>query len=590
VCVVPATREHLERLEVAMMERERPSVGPLADPELWALDRRLKSGDARGVIEAVDAREIACGREPATIYLRARASLMTGREPPKVIAQRVAMLATTMSGFPELQLLVAEAWDAAGETRLAAPFAREVANNPRADDELRATAEAILRAPRVEIEMTAGRTFELGPDGDLLDAPRAGTRSDVPPPPAAVEIEIDDRESGPSIELDRPVPLRYPSPPQVRYPSPTEVRVAPSAKPPRQPSGPPPPSLTPPGLGPPSRPPGSGGERRSLTPPDRVASPLPPRHAGSASSPPRDPVGLPPPSRVPSISVTPQNVGAVPAPPDPARPASRPPRLDPLPHFDPPRDEEAPPTPRPGRLSQRPSASPTAGPNARILTSWPARTKAPREENVLPQEIEHTPLGSRTSTRYMRGASMPPQASEPPTGARPRPSVVPRVDIDEPDLIEALPMPRGASESLVTPQTAPRTPLEARARFTLDARELGRRYRREHGIELRVDARTIAAMQRHLAQRFPTRTVATPDDAREAEMHGALLSELLARTFDGEWIDITPTELGYWAMLLNTRAAGPKRVWPFGRVLRFIASGGEDDLVTFFRKLREIGP
>ena len=72
---------------------------------------------------------------------------------------------------------------------------------------------------------------------------------------------------------------------------------------------------------------------------------------------------------------------------------------------------------------------------------------------------------------------------------------------------------------------------------------------------------------------------------------GALLSEFLARVLDAEWTDITPTELGYWAMSVPPKGGvgDSKRVWPFGRILRFIASGGEDDLVAFFRKLREPG-
>jgi hypothetical protein len=95
-------------------------------------------------------------------------------------------------------------------------------------------------------------------------------------------------------------------------------------------------------------------------------------------------------------------------------------------------------------------------------------------------------------------------------------------------------------------------------------------------------------MQRFLVERFKTRTLTTPEEAREAELHGAVLSELLARLLDAEWSDITPSELGYWAMVIPARGAGSaKRVWPFGRVLRLIASGGEDDLVAFFRKLRD---
>jgi hypothetical protein len=123
----------------------------------------------------------------------------------------------------------------------------------------------------------------------------------------------------------------------------------------------------------------------------------------------------------------------------------------------------------------------------------------------------------------------------------------------------------------------------------MEARELARRYRREDGIELRLETRALQAMQRRLAQVFVRRVVSTPEEAREAELHGALLSELLARLVDAEWVDVAPTELGYWAMVVPTKGGeGGKRVWPFGRVLRFIA-GGDDDLVAFFKKLRGLG-
>ena len=219
---------------------------------------------------------------------------------------------------------------------------------------------------------------------------------------------------------------------------------------------------------------------------------------------------------------------------------------------------------------------------------WPSKMPAPREQNIAPEEIEHTPAGSRVSTRYMRGASMPPMASDAPPRI-PRAPVVPRVDIDEPELVETLALPRGAQDGAHDPNAIPTTPLEARVRFTLEARELARKYRHDHGVELRVDARTVTAMQRHIIEGFPSRLVRTADEARDAEMHGALLSELIARLLDGEWVDIAPTELGYWTMSVPGRdGTTMKRVWPFGRVLRCIASGGEDDLVGFFRHLREL--
>jgi hypothetical protein len=183
---------------------------------------------------------------------------------------------------------------------------------------------------------------------------------------------------------------------------------------------------------------------------------------------------------------------------------------------------------------------------------------------------------------------MPPSRSEPPLRI-PRAPVVPRVDIDEADLIETLSLPRGASEANFDATAFPRSPLDARIRFTMDSRELARRYRHDDGVELRLESRTLVAMQRRLAQGFAGRSVSTPEEAREAELHGALLSELFARLLDAEWIDVAPSELGYWAMTVPAKAGGAKRVWPFGRVLRFIASGGEDDLVDFFKKLRELG-
>jgi hypothetical protein len=244
-------------------------------------------------------------------------------------------------------------------------------------------------------------------------------------------------------------------------------------------------------------------------------------------------------------------------------------------------------TPRPG-AKRAPSEPPeTPRPGVRVVqpASWPIALRAPREENARPEDIEHTPARA-ASQRFMRGASLPPLVSLPSAGI-PRPPVVPRVDIDEPDLIETLQLPLGAPETAVDAGVIPRSPIEARVRFTMDSRELAKRYRHEDGIELRLETRTVQAMQRRLGQRFAHRTVSTAEEAREAELHGALLSELFARLLDAVWTDITPSELGYWAMVVTTRGGEEKRVWPFGRVLRFIASGGEDDLVAFFKKLRE---
>ncbi len=207
--------------------------------------------------------------------------------------------------------------------------------------------------------------------------------------------------------------------------------------------------------------------RRYLTPPERMASPLPPRELGRRRGA----------RRTPARPAGPRSPQTVP-PPIPKRAETPPPvRM----------------TPRsPGTRSARePSRPSTPRPGARMVqpAPWPTALRAPREERVRPEDIEHTPARA-ASQRFMRGASLPPLVSLPSAGI-PRPPVVPRVDIDEPDLIETLQLPLGAPETAVDAGVIPRTPLEARVRFTMEARELARRYRHEDGIELRLEARAI---------------------------------------------------------------------------------------------------
>jgi hypothetical protein len=580
-CMNAVAREHLMRLERGLDERKRPSHGPLSDPEMWEAERLLSVGEIAAGLRRIEARETSRGREPATIYLRARAALLAGRESPRAIAQRIGEMALSMSNFPEVELLAAQAWNAAGETRYALPFARDLIANPRVAADLRAAAEEILRSPRVAIEAPMGaRDFESSGGelravsqrpaspppprsrSDRAPPPMKARATDRPPPPPAssgsepppptLEIQVVP-ESSPS-----PIARSVPPPQVVVHDSRTDLPLS------RTPSGPPPRprSLTPPAMPSPSPLPVQAKDvRRYLTPPERTASPLPPRSGqavpssaqGDAT---RRPATIPPVSASP---ITPRSPGAprTAPPPEPKRPASEPPSM--------------------------PRAS------ARIVqpAQWPTSLRAPREDRRAPEEVELTPSRA-PAQRYMRGASMPPTTSEPPT-AIPRPPVVPRVDIDEAELIEIIQIPRAPSDAAIDPGATPRTPLEARIRFSMEARELARRYRCDQGIELRLEPRAVAMMQRHLAQRFAGRQVSTAEEAREAELHGALLSELIARLLDAEWADISPTELGYWAMVLPLRGGRAKRVWPFGRVLRYIAGGGEEDLVAFFRKLRELG-
>jgi hypothetical protein len=86
------------------------------------------------------------------------------------------------------------------------------------------------------------------------------------------------------------------------------------------------------------------------------------------------------------------------------------------------------------------------------------------------------------------------------------------------------------------------TPLEARIAFTRSARD--------------VDARLRDELFRH----------------------GALLSEILARTLRASWVDVSPSEPGFWAMLVPPAT----RTFPIGRVHRFFTVGTEEkDLVAY---------
>ena len=70
--------------------------------------------------------------------------------------------------------------------------------------------------------------------------------------------------------------------------------------------------------------------------------------------------------------------------------------------------------------------------------------------------------------------------------------------------------------------------------------------------------------------------------------HGAFLSELIARRLGGAWVEVQSRDAGTWAMLVPSRSRPDElvRVWPFGRVLRFVAMGHrERDLVSYYLEL-----
>jgi hypothetical protein len=181
----------------------------------------------------------------------------------------------------------------------------------------------------------------------------------------------------------------------------------------------------------------------------------------------------------------------------------------------------------------------------------------------------------------MHGASLPPLKLENPPPSLSRAPLLPKLGGAPDELVEHLALPPGVATD-VRLDVLPKSVLEARIQFTLLARELGLDYRLKRGIDLRADVSGIEAMQSVLLEMFPDHVVATSDEYHEVRRHGALLSEILARRLDAEWIDISPNDLGFWAMIIPPDT----RVWPFGRVARLIQQGHKErDLVSYFFEL-----
>jgi hypothetical protein len=183
----------------------------------------------------------------------------------------------------------------------------------------------------------------------------------------------------------------------------------------------------------------------------------------------------------------------------------------------------------------------------------------------------------------MRGASQPPFRSDSP-GAHAYIPKAPRIPTTEPsEAAETLSLPPGLKGAPAPLETVPSSVIDARLQFTFLARDLAREYREELGIVLHADLASIEAMQARLLERYPSRTITTVEEAVDVRKHGALLSEILARTFDAFWVDIAPSDLGYWAMVVPPDT----RVWPFGRILRLISmQHKERDLVAYYLELQ----
>jgi hypothetical protein len=591
-------------LEGSVMLREMPDRGPLATADLWAIESRFESGEVEGLGDAIDDAERRHGRTPGTTYLRARHALMQHLEPPKLIAERISALALSLTSFQELGLLAAEAWLEAGDPRRAMPYARDLVDATGVDEGLllraqRLLARAVGAAPQRRVETLT----------DSVPVPRPSRPPSLPAPPLptpfpalASELKVDE------IDVDELLPPTFPPepptmtgrassplpppvpPPRLPPPLPTTRSALPRPGVPSLPTPPPPALDLPPGasftidlpgpdLGPLPEP--------AAAPPPRSGSGSIPSAPTKTTAPPRRPrlSGVMMETRPPS-GFDPR---AEPDTPMPRRPSTGARAEMPTPTVDLGGEFPGPKRPRRSGASLDPPAPPAAGsppePTAAPASKPPAPSRRARaNEPTLPPEALAGVTGvDDGAPSYMHGATLPPYRLESPAPLLPRAPLFPRLAGPADELAEHLALPPGLGGEPRSVDVLPTSILEARVQFTLLARELGLDYRLKRGIELRADVSGIEAMQSVLLESFPDRVVRTSDDAYEVRRHGAFLSEILARRLEAEWLDISPNELGTWAMIVPPDT----RVWPFGRVARFVAMAHrERDLVSYFFELQ----
>jgi hypothetical protein len=150
---------------------------------------------------------------------------------------------------------------------------------------------------------------------------------------------------------------------------------------------------------------------------------------------------------------------------------------------------------------------------------------------------------------------------------------------------ESLSLPLGHRDEPPPRDEPPRTAHAARLAFTYLARELGREIRVRYAVEIRTDLDGLEIAQRYLHEAVPGEGPTNAEEEREILRHGAFLSELLARRLGAQWADLEPSDPARWAMLIPSRTASANvsRVWPLGRVLRFVAQRHrERDLVSYY--------
>jgi hypothetical protein len=245
------------------------------------------------------------------------------------------------------------------------------------------------------------------------------------------------------------------------------------------------------------------------------------------------------------------------------------------------------PTPRSPDVADGAVVIPKAprAPSGTSLDSTPVAR--PDARNTSPGFPGGTPSHSSAARRSLApGTSLPPYRVEP-RGERSWSTPPPTETIVE--KVEMLHMPDGLVDQPPPTDEMPHNPPAARLMCTYLARELARELRVRHAVELRSDVDGLELAQRYLREALVDGRVRTADEEREVLRQGAFLSELLARHLAGRWVDLESEEPGRWAMLIpsRTRPEEVARVWPFARVLRFVAMGHrERDLVAYYLELQ----
>jgi hypothetical protein len=287
---------------------------------------------------------------------------------------------------------------------------------------------------------------------------------------------------------------------------------------------------------------------------DDIGVPVQSAVAPEVLPPPEDPLHAP--TRVPTLTPPSYATGMEPVPAEAAEPlgdlrASLAP--PPVPSFAPP-------------------AVASVGPPA-IATPVARISVAPRR--ATPQSFP-PPVGDET--RFMRGASLPPMAMinehEVP--------FAPTTTRGEPEDAIALKPPFPGALPYTATEGPPRNGNDARRYFTALTVELARDYQTHYGLFLRTNVDGLESVQRRISEILAAGEVKTVGEAREVRRHGAFLSEVLARNLGAYWENIDHPDLGHWSMIVPARI----RVWPFGRIVRFVKLGTrERDLVSFYLEL-----